>query len=180
VVPVQFTVESTSAAEKTAVGTGLTVTATVGSDGAVETTRPVELLFDVDGDGVAESVASQPVTVDANGQTDVSFDVDGPADASFGDRVYSVETAADSAGGTVEFTPPAVNDAQGLPGDPDGDGRYQDVNGDGEVDGGDAQSLFANRDADAVQNNAAAFDFNGDGSVNVGDAQTLFDLVTAS
>jgi hypothetical protein len=174
VLPVQFSVEETTAPEKVAVGDQVEVTATVSSDGTIESTQPVELLFDVDGDGDTESVGTQQVTIGANGQAQVSFDVPVPEDASFGDRAYSVETIADSADGTVEFTPPAVNEDQGLPGDPDGDGLYEDVNGDGDVDSGDAQSLFANRESTAVLDHLEAFDFNGDGTVNVGDAQTLF------
>jgi hypothetical protein len=180
VLPVQFTVESTSAAEKAAVGSSTTVTATISSDGEVESTQSVELLFDIDGDGDPESVGTEQVTIDANGQTDVSFTVDVPGDASFGDREFSVVTAADSADGTVEFTPPDINGDGNLPGDPDEDGLYEDTNGDGTVDTGDAQALFGNRDSDAVQNNAGAFDFNGDGVLNVGDAQALFDQTTAS
>jgi hypothetical protein len=180
VLPAQFLVDSTNAPAKTAVGDTVTVTATISSDGAVESTQPVELLFDVDGDGTLESIETQQVTIGPNGQTQVSFEVVVPSDADFGDRAYSVETVADSADGTVEFTPPAVNDEQDLPGDLDGDGLYEDVNGDGDFDAGDAQSLFANRDAAAVQNNVDAFDFNGDGAVNVGDAQALFDLATGN
>ena len=180
VLPAQFLVDSTSAPEKTAVGDTVTVTATVSSDGAVESTQPVELLVDVDGDGTLESIETKQVTIGPNGQTQVSFEVVVPSDADFGDRAYTVETVADSADGTVEFTPPAVNDEQDLPGDLDGDGLYEDVNGDGQVDTGDAQSLFANRDAGAVQNHVDAFDFNGDGAVNVGDAQALFDLVAGT
>jgi hypothetical protein len=67
---------------------------------------------------------------------------------------------------------PVVGD--NAPTDPDGDGLYEDVNGDGDVNVGDAQALFANTDDPAVQNNVDAFDFNGDGSVDVGDAQALF------
>jgi hypothetical protein len=178
VLPVQFLVDSTDAPEKAAVGSTITVTATIGSDGDVESTQPVELLFDINNDGEFESVATEQVTIGANGQTQVEFDVAVPADASFGDRDYSVQTIADGANGAVEFTPPAVNEEQALPGDPDDDGTFEDVNGDGNVDTGDAQSLFSNRDADAVQNNVGAFDLNDDGVVNVGDAQALFDLVT--
>ncbi|MFC6943261.1 CARDB domain-containing protein [Salinirubellus sp. GCM10025818] len=178
VLPVQFDVDTTSAPEKAAVGSTVTVSATISSDGAVESTQPVELLFDVDGDGTTESIETQQVTIGVNGQTEVSFDVSVPADASFGDRAYSVETVSDSAGGTVEFTPPDINGDGNLPGDLNGDGLYEDVNGDGSADSGDAQALFAARDDTAVQNNAGAFDFNDDGAVNVGDAQALFDLVT--
>jgi hypothetical protein len=179
VLPVQFLVDSTSTPAKAAVGSTTTVTATVSSDGDVESTQTVELLFDLNGDGTAESVASKEVTIGANGQTQVSFDVQVPADASFGDREYSVETAADGAGGTVEVTPPDVNGDGILPGDPDGDGLFEDANGDGSVDTGDAQALFGNRESDAVQDHAGAFDFNGDGDVNVGDAQALFKKVTS-
>jgi hypothetical protein len=70
--------------------------------------------------------------------------------------------------------PGPVGDFANAPTDPDGDGLYEDVNGDGSVNVGDAQALFANTDDPVVQNNVAAFDFNGDGSVNVGDAQALF------
>jgi hypothetical protein len=177
VLPVQFLVESTSAPEKASVGSTATVTATVTSDGDVESIQSVELLFDVDGDGTVESFSKQ-VTIGANGQTQVSFDVDVPADAAFGDRDYTVATAADSASGTVEVTPPDVNGDGVLPGDLNDDGVYEDLNGDGDVNSGDAQALFSNRDSAAVQNHIAAFDFNGDGLVNVGDAQVLFEEVT--
>jgi hypothetical protein len=67
-----------------------------------------------------------------------------------------------------------IGDFQNAPTDPDGDGHYEDVNGDGNVNVGDAQALFANTDDPVVQDNADAFDYNDDGSVNVGDAQALF------
>jgi hypothetical protein len=61
--------------------------------------------------------------------------------------------------------------------DPDGDGVYEDVNGDGEVTAGDATVLFnavfeGNR---AVTNNPERFDLNADGGVTPGDAGVLFD-----
>ncbi|WP_241431989.1 5'-nucleotidase C-terminal domain-containing protein [Haloferax mucosum] len=58
--------------------------------------------------------------------------------------------------------------------DPDGDGTFEDVNGDGSVDVVDAQALFVNRETDVVQSNVEAFDLNDDGAVNVGDVQRLF------
>ena len=62
--------------------------------------------------------------------------------------------------------------------DPDGDGRYEDVNGDGSVNVGDAQALYNNRESTAIQINGELYDFNNDGAVNVGDAQALFAEVT--
>jgi hypothetical protein len=61
--------------------------------------------------------------------------------------------------------------------DPDDDGRYEDVNGDGAVTPGDATVLFnAVFDGNAaVRDNPALFDFNGDGSITPGDATVLFE-----
>ncbi|MCO8265112.1 5'-nucleotidase C-terminal domain-containing protein [Haloferax sp. AB510] len=58
--------------------------------------------------------------------------------------------------------------------DHDGDGTFEDVNGDGSVDVVDAQALFVNRDAEPVQSSSPAFDLNDDGRVDVGDVQRLF------
>jgi PKD repeat protein len=70
--------------------------------------------------------------------------------------------------------PGPVGDFDNAPTDPDGDGKYEDVNGDGDVNVLDAQAIFANSQDSEVQNNPGAFDFNDDGSVNVLDAQALF------
>jgi PKD repeat protein len=81
-------------------------------------------------------------------------------------RVYDLSVDAPPAG------PPPIGSAP--PTDPDGDGRYEDVNGDGEIDVVDVQALFANLDAPAVRDSPQAFDFNGDGTVDVVDVQALF------
>lgn len=72
---------------------------------------------------------------------------------------------------------PDVNGDGNPPGDPDGDGLYEDVSGDGDLNVGDAQVLYSNRDSDAVQDHVDQYDFNDDGAVNVGDAQALFDEI---
>lgn len=60
--------------------------------------------------------------------------------------------------------------------DPDGDGLYEDVNGDGEATPGDAtvlfDRLFASESTGTEE--VSRFDFNGDGSVTPGDATVLF------
>jgi hypothetical protein len=87
-------------------------------------------------------------------------------------------TATDTVSVTVQDTdadgPGPVGDFENAPTDPDGDGKYEDVNGDGNVDVLDAQAIFANTQDPVVQNNVASFDFNDDGSVDVLDAQALF------
>ena len=83
-------------------------------------------------------------------------------------RSYTLTVDAPSAG------PPAVLASSAPPTDPDGDGRYEDVNGDGSVDVLDVQTLFVGLDSDAVRDNPQAFDFSGDGTVSVVDIQALF------
>ncbi len=74
---------------------------------------------------------------------------------------------------TTELPRPVTTDAA-PPTDPDGDGRYEDVNGDGNVTLADVQALFAHRHAASVEDTPEAFDFSGDGRVNVVDVQALF------
>ncbi|MFB6254411.1 MAG: right-handed parallel beta-helix repeat-containing protein [Halobacteriaceae archaeon] len=71
-----------------------------------------------------------------------------------------------------QVPPPVVG--SNRPTDPDTDGKFEDINGDGTVNVVDVQALFANLRSSAIQNNKRAFDFNGDGSVNVVDVQWLF------
>lgn len=85
---------------------------------------------------------------------------------------WSVESIRDGEATCIGGQP--IGDFQNQPTDPDGDGLYEDVNGDGESDIADAQALFANRENEVVQNNSNAFDFNEDGTVDVVDVQKLF------
>lgn len=74
--------------------------------------------------------------------------------------------------------PPDITGNGNAPTDPDGDGVYEDVNGDGEVSIFDVQALYSNIDDSTVQNNPSQFDINGDGEVSIFDVQTLFTDVT--
>ena len=60
-----------------------------------------------------------------------------------------------------------------------GDGRHQDVNGDGSVTLADVTAAFDNYDSAAVQDNPELFDFNGDGAVTLADVTTLFNRAAA-
>lgn len=60
-----------------------------------------------------------------------------------------------------------------TPKDLDGDGLYEDINGDGKLDQTDAIKFSFNYDSAAVQENARAFDFNLDGLVNMADGNEL-------
>lgn len=81
--------------------------------------------------------------------------------------VLNVEVATDPITG--------VGNGEWQPTDPDGDGRTEDVNGDGTADISDVQWLLNNRHRSAVAANPDAFDFDGDGEVTVGDVLALFE-----
>lgn len=57
--------------------------------------------------------------------------------------------------------------------DPNDDGRYEDVNGDGEFDIADVSALFRNYRGEAVQNRPERFDFNGDETSDIVDVIAL-------
>jgi endonuclease YncB( thermonuclease family)/PKD repeat protein len=62
-----------------------------------------------------------------------------------------------------------------LPTDPDGDGEYEDLNGNGRLDAEDVVLLFQNKDSEAVTDNADAFDFNDNGRIDFDDINELFE-----
>ena len=62
--------------------------------------------------------------------------------------------------------------------DPNGDGLYEDIRGDGSVNVLDVQTLFNNLDDVTLQSNAEKFDFSGTGGeVTVIDVQALFNMI---
>jgi hypothetical protein len=153
---------------------GWTVTSHQDDGGAYGPPEPAWVWLEGDADGVS-------------GSHTVTYTVRVPNDAPAGEYTLSAEgsgivpsdgsSTSDTDDLTVTVSGPGpgpVGDFQNAPTDPDGDGKYEDVNGDGSVNVGDAQAIFAKSDDPVVQNNIDAFDYNGDGSVNVGDAQTLF------
>jgi hypothetical protein len=75
---------------------------------------------------------------------------------------------------TVDGGPGPVGDFGAAPTDPDDDGVYEDVNGDGTADVVDVRALFVNRDGDTVGTDPGAFDYNGDGKFDVVDVRALF------
>jgi PKD repeat protein len=79
-------------------------------------------------------------------------------------------------GNGPRFPPAALPGRDNPPTDVDGDGLYEDVRRDGEVDIFDVQALFTNMDTDAVQDHSWAFNFMEEESdeVTVMDVQALF------
>lgn len=93
-----------------------------------------------------------------------------------GDESGNPYTIAETSGATltVEGGPGDVTGDGNAAQDIDGDGLYEDVNGDGKAGASDVQAFFAAQDSEAIQSNPAAFDFNGDGTVSISDIQALF------
>ena len=69
-----------------------------------------------------------------------------------------------------------IGSASRKPTDPDEDGLYEDINGDGQLTSQDAIKFGLNFDTSPIMDNQRAFDFNGDGAINIQDAYKLRSL----
>ena len=85
---------------------------------------------------------------------------------------------ANSVGGTLEVIDLRTVGDNDTPTDPDGDGRYEDVNGNGQVDYDDVVVLFTEKETGAVQNHPDAYDLNNNGGVDFDDIVDLAGEVT--
>lgn len=68
---------------------------------------------------------------------------------------------------------PKLAGAERAAQDLDGDGLYEDINGDGKVDSGDVALLFENLDSKLVRRKAKLFDFNQNGRIDYDDVVEL-------
>ncbi|EMA68626.1 glycoside hydrolase family protein [Halorubrum aidingense JCM 13560] len=156
----------TATIEDVSVDDGALSDVQISADGS-SATADVALL-DTEQNG-SVTVATVTVAGSADGETAVDLDVSSLGTES-GDA-YNV-TAAN--GATLTVSELVVGGADQPAQDLDGDGVYEDVNGDGEVDELDVQLLFAERNSAVVQDSPDAFDFNGDGEFDILDIQALF------
>lgn len=79
---------------------------------------------------------------------------------------------------TVQQDTDAPELVDGTPAvDLNGDGLYDDLNGNDEVDRGDAQALFNSLNDQIVTSQISQFDRNGNTAVDRGDVQALFDRI---
>ncbi|MDD1718049.1 MAG: dockerin type I domain-containing protein [Methanoregulaceae archaeon] len=80
----------------------------------------------------------------------------------------------------METLPAETNGPVALPGyseaptDPDGDGLFEDLNGNGRVDFGDVNIFYANIDWINANEPPALFDMDGNGKVEVADISAAF------
>jgi len=81
--------------------------------------------------------------------------------------------------GVVVTGPPPIGGGPGgsgrAPTDPDGDGRFEDSNGNGRLDYNDVVLLFDHIEDDSVTLNADAYDFNENGRIDYDDIDELYD-----
>jgi GH35 family endo-1,4-beta-xylanase len=110
-------------------------------------------------------------------------------DAFLGDHEITVETGSGSITKNVSLTDPngtttvtvttketgtdlaPINGA--IPTDPDGDGSYEDINGNGQIDFDDMVTYFEHMD-EPVITDYDAYDFNGNGQIDFDDLVALF------
>lgn len=121
------------------------------------------------------TIASITLAGAPENNTTLSVSVGDASDAS--GTSYPLSQPNATATVTAQDQIPDVSGDGNPPTDGDGDGLYEDVNGDGDATISDVQAFFTSYNDDAVTNNSASFDFNGDGSVSVSDVQALFNEV---
>lgn len=149
--------------------TGGSGSTSIGSDGATATADRA-LLDEAFVSAATVTIATLTLSGEETGTTGITIDT-----ATVGDDGGTEYTVSETQSATVEVTEGIDVTGDGTPAtDTDGDGKLEDVNGDGESDVLDVQAFFENLDAEAAQNNPAAFDFNDDGDVSILDVQALF------
>ncbi|ELZ13623.1 hypothetical protein C479_02221 [Halovivax asiaticus JCM 14624] len=144
----------------------------IAADGSAVEFRFADVENEIEPGTSEVTLASIELEATGTGTTDVSVDVHAFDD----DAGQPVEPAPYP--GVVVTGPPAIGDGSGsgrAPTDPDDDGRFEDVNGNGRLDYDDVVTLFERLDSEAVQLNADAFDFNDNGRIDYDDVDALAD-----
>jgi protocatechuate 3,4-dioxygenase beta subunit len=119
-------------------------------------------------------LASVTVEGSARGETDISVDVVQMDD----DNGSAIRPFTQSARLNVSSLEQICTQAGcGVPTDPDGDGQFEDMDGNGRLGFNDVVVYFEHIFDDSVQDHAAAYDFNGNGRVDFDDIVKLFEEV---
>ena len=131
-------------------------TAVTSEDG----TYSVELAADQTYEVVIEEEGYEPVNTEVTVEPETTQTVNIELIAENGSELPDIDVTGDGNAAT----------------DTDGDGRLDDINGDGESDIFDVQALYRNVEDSAVQNNPEQFDFDGSGdnSIDIFDVQALY------
>jgi len=153
-----------------------------GADGGEEEDVRLEVggvedgLSELTDDAIGTSVSTVAVDLESAGVDRTAVDdvwlTFGP-EASGRIDLAEVRFAAGSDGDDGDGPPP-VGGSDDSPTDPDGDGEYEDLNGNGEVDYDDVVTYFDNMESEAMTDNAEYYDYNGNGDVDYADLVDLF------
>jgi hypothetical protein len=153
-------------------GESVTVTATVRNGGDEPTTASIVLRL------AGTDRERRQVTLSAGETRSVAFEVDTdgviPGEYALVVAGVGTNTAGDSVAGRLVVEAPAPNGGS-APSDPDGDGRFEDLNGNGELDYDDVVTLFESRDSPAIGDNVDLYDFNDNGRFDFDDVVRLFE-----
>ncbi|GAB6860070.1 alkaline phosphatase PhoX [Haloplanus litoreus] len=142
----------------------------ISSDGSSATLRFADVDGNVEAGGRDIPVASLTLRGVDTGTTDLAIEVTRMDDES--GHTIGVEARE----GVLVTGPPTVSGGS-APTDPDGDGLYEDINGNGRLDYEDIEMLFSSFDADSVTMNKSAYDFNENGRLDFDDIVSLYDEV---
>jgi PKD repeat protein len=120
----------------------------------------------------ATDVTLATVTLDAGdyGETALTTDI-ARLDEDDGSAIDASTVA-----GSLAVQPPSVGDNP-APTDPDGDGLYEDLNGNGEFEFDDVVTLFEHLEDPSVTDHAELYDFNDNGRIDYDDVVTLHEAV---
>ncbi|WP_277552278.1 pre-peptidase C-terminal domain-containing protein [Halobaculum limi] len=130
--------------------------------------------WDLDNDGAVDATgptAARTFTSGGDYLVTVSIETERGATDQITKRLTVAANESDSDNGTS--APPALP-GFAAPTDPDGDGYYEDVNGDGRFTIADIQTLFTNLNSSAVAETPSGYDFNDDGTIDIVDVQRLY------
>jgi alkaline phosphatase D len=144
----------------------------VASDGASVTLRFADI--EENAQSVVGGTDTLLATLDIRGQSAGTADIEVSVDKLDDDSGTALEASTEL--GVVIVGPPPITGSD-EPTDPDGDGLFEDVNGNGRVDYDDIQALFDSFDDDSVALNKAAYDFNENGKLEYDDIVTLYSEV---
>jgi len=117
------------------------------------------------------TIATLEVAGSSQGTATLSLDVESMTD----DTGESVRPSVEAGTVTVDPTIPPVEDGLAPPRDPDGDGDFEDVNGNRNVEYSDVVALSNNAGSDPIASHADAFDFAGGGNVDSADLMALLE-----
>ncbi len=88
-----------------------------------------------------------------------------------------IEPLVQSGGVSITVSLSPIGGSIYPPRDLDGDGRYEDIDGDTQLTFADPLLLAFNLDSEVIQQNPSLFDFDGDGDIDFDDAGALAELV---